>query len=87
VLTDWEKDFLASIGCWEGELTDRQQEKLAEIEAGPSSASVPPDRAAPGTSHSFCFSSAAPARPPYGLGAGVIIRWVSLPLDQEAGDD
>ena len=33
MLTDWEKGFLASIGEWEGELTDRQQEKLDEIEA------------------------------------------------------
>jgi hypothetical protein len=33
VLTDWEKDFLASVGCWDGDLTDRQQEKLDEIEA------------------------------------------------------
>jgi hypothetical protein len=33
VLTDWEKDFLASIECWEGELTCPQQEKLDEIES------------------------------------------------------
>jgi hypothetical protein len=33
LLTDWERNFLASLDLWEGELTWRQQEKRDEIEA------------------------------------------------------
>jgi hypothetical protein len=33
LLSDWERNFLASIDAWEGELTTRQQAKLEEIEA------------------------------------------------------
>jgi hypothetical protein len=32
-LTDWEREFHASVGCQDYELTDAQQAKLAEIEA------------------------------------------------------
>jgi hypothetical protein len=32
-LTAWERGFMASIACWEGELTYAQQAKLDEIEA------------------------------------------------------
>jgi hypothetical protein len=32
LLTPWEREFMASIGAWEGELTDAQQSKLDEIE-------------------------------------------------------
>jgi hypothetical protein len=32
-LADWENDFLASVGSQDYDLTDRQQEKLDEIEA------------------------------------------------------
>jgi hypothetical protein len=31
-LTEWERSFLDSISCWDGDLTDRQEEKLAEIQ-------------------------------------------------------
>jgi len=33
LLTTWERRVLASIDAWAGELTDRQQEKLNEIES------------------------------------------------------
>jgi hypothetical protein len=33
VLTDWEREFLTAIEEWEGELTERPQAKLDEIEA------------------------------------------------------
>jgi hypothetical protein len=33
VLTDWEKDFLASVGSQDHEPTERQQDKWDEIEA------------------------------------------------------
>jgi hypothetical protein len=33
VLTDWERDFLASVGSQDYPLTDAQEAKLAEIEA------------------------------------------------------
>ena len=33
VLTDWERDFLASVGAQDYDLTDAQEDKLAEIEA------------------------------------------------------
>jgi hypothetical protein len=33
VLTDWEHDFLASVGAQGYPLTERQEDKLAEIEA------------------------------------------------------
>jgi hypothetical protein len=32
LLTEWERDFLASLDTWEGALTPAQQDKLDEIE-------------------------------------------------------
>jgi hypothetical protein len=32
LLTEWERDFLASLDAWEGALTPAQQDKLDEIE-------------------------------------------------------
>jgi hypothetical protein len=32
LLTSWERSFMASIACWEGELTYAQQAKLGEIQ-------------------------------------------------------
>jgi hypothetical protein len=76
VLTDWEHDFLASVGAQDYPLTDAQEAKLAEIEAA-----IPSGWSSPGKGAGRCTAdgdSRAARASPHSVNPAVIGRACAL---------